>query len=63
MLKHLEGLSGLRKLSLGDRVTDAGLVHLRGMKQLRKLDLTNSRVTDDGKKALQAALSDCEIVR
>jgi hypothetical protein len=34
-------------------VTDAGLKHLRGLKSLRLLDLTRSRVTDAGLKHLR----------
>jgi hypothetical protein len=32
----------------GTRVTDAGLVHLKGMSQLAILNLTNTNVTDAG---------------
>ena len=34
-------------------VTDAGLVHLAGMKHLRKLDLTQTRVTTEGIAAVR----------
>jgi hypothetical protein len=36
----------------GTQVTDAGLKHLRGLKQLTQLDLTGTRVTDAGMKEL-----------
>ena len=43
------------------KVTDAGLVHLKGMTDLRSLDLRNTEVTAEGVKALQAALPECRI--
>ena len=45
----------------GPKVTDAGLVHLKGMTNLRVLDLAYTKVTDAGVKDLQAALPKCRI--
>ena len=47
----------------GRGITDAGLAQLRGLTNLHHLNLTCSRVTDEGVKNLQEALPDCEIVR
>ena len=44
------------------KVTDAGLVHLEGLTQLRGLALMQTRVTDAGVKRLQKALPNCKIV-
>jgi hypothetical protein len=42
-------------------VTNAGLAHLKGMKELDELVLTNTKVTDAGVAKLQAALPKCTI--
>ena len=60
-LRHLAGLSSLRKLSFSAwqgavfvpfpsrvAVTDAGLVHLRGLARMRALDLGGAEVADAG---------------
>jgi hypothetical protein len=42
-------MTGLGGLSLsGTQVTDAGLVHLKGMTGLRTLDLSDTQITDAG---------------
>ena len=53
-LKHLEGLTDLQSLSLGDRVTDTGLEHLKGSAQLHMLSLRATKVTDAGLANLKA---------
>jgi hypothetical protein len=45
------------------KVTDAGLKELAVLKDLQTLTLTNTKVTDDGVKALKAALPKCKIVK
>jgi len=45
----------------GTRVSDAGLKHLRGFKQLRSLFLLGSKVTDKGAEALEKRLPKCDI--
>ena len=45
------------------KVTDAGLVHLKGMTNLQTLDLSFTNVTAAGVKKLQAALPKCKIIR
>jgi hypothetical protein len=45
------------------QITDAGLVHLKKLKQLETLTLTGARVTDAGVADLQAALPRVRIVR
>jgi hypothetical protein len=42
-------------------VTDAGLVHLTGLKALQQLDLRGSKVTEAGVKKLAATLPKCRI--
>jgi internalin A len=43
-------MTGLEELIIvpGDDVTDAGVAHLAGLKRLRLLLITNSKLTDDG---------------
>jgi hypothetical protein len=61
-LACLEPIIGLRSLNLsGAPVTDAGLEHLRGLKNLYHVDLTNTRVTTKGAAELQRALPDAYI--
>ncbi len=43
------------------QVTDAGLVHLKGLTRLQTLNLYRSQVTDAGVKELRAALPNCRI--
>lgn len=46
---HLEGLTTLRSLGLGDtKVTDAGLAHVKGMTGLESLYLSGDQITDAG---------------
>ena len=45
------------------KVTDAGLVHLKGLSKLQTLFLQGTKVTDAGVKKLQAALPKCRISR
>jgi hypothetical protein len=60
-LKYLSWLSRLQSVSLGERVTDAGLAHLKGLTELRWLDLRKTRVTDAAIRDLQKALPHCTI--
>jgi hypothetical protein len=63
-LAHLEGLTGLRVLSLRDtRVGDAGLAHLKGLTGLQNLDLFRTGVGYAGVEELQQALPKVEITR
>ena len=45
----------------GPKVTDAGLVHLKGLTSLQSLSLYRSQVTDAGVAELQKALPNCKI--
>jgi hypothetical protein len=42
-------------------VTDRGLEHLRGLTNLKLLDLYDTRVSDAGVRALQKALPKAEV--
>jgi hypothetical protein len=44
-------------------VTDAGLEHLAGLKNLAELHLKGTAVTDKGVAKLKAALPKCSITR
>jgi hypothetical protein len=37
-------------------ISDAGLIHLRGLKQLESLETTGTRISADGRKKLEAML-------
>ncbi len=53
-LRHLEGLTGLRKLNLyGACIGDEDQKHLGGLVQLQELDLSYTSVTDAGLKHLK----------
>ena len=59
-------LKGLAQVNLDlqrTEITDAGLEHLNGLKQLRFLNLTDTHVTDAGVAKLQQALPNCKIER
>ena len=47
----------------GTKITDAGLKHLEGLKQLQELHLEDTQVTDAGIAELQKALPNCKIQR
>jgi hypothetical protein len=49
-LKHLSAITDVRKLSVmdGADITDAGIAHLRGLKNLDYLFLSDTKLTDDG---------------
>jgi hypothetical protein len=44
-------------------ITDADLVYLKGLTNLRSLNLTNTKVTDEGVEILQKELPNCKIER
>ena len=56
-------MSKLETLDLGfcRKITDAGLVHLKGMTNLQSLDLGGTKITDAGVADLKKALPNCEI--
>ena len=41
------------RMSLGPEISDAGLRHLQGLKQLRWLDLAKTKITDTGLKYIE----------
>jgi Leucine-rich repeat (LRR) protein len=47
-LKPIESLPNLRNLILPVSITDAGLVHVKGLTQLESLNLLDSQVSDAG---------------
>ena len=64
-LKHyLAALETHTALNLsGWKITDAGLVHLKGLTKLETLSLNFTKVTDAGVADLQKALPNCKISR
>ena len=57
LAKRMERFPNLRALGLmGPKVTDAGLAHLKGLKQLTNVYLFDTRVTEQGKTDLRRAL-------
>jgi hypothetical protein len=61
-IASLPGLSEIRSMNLGrTRITDAGMVHLACLKNLKVLNLHGTQVTDQGKNELQKALPELEI--
>lgn len=61
-LAQLAELVGLTIVSIYDsELTDADLVHLKGLSRLRTLNLFWAQVTDQGVDGLRAALPNCEI--
>ena len=60
----MESLTQLDSLCLNhEAITDAGLVHLKELRALKRLELTNTGVTDAGVAELQKALPHCQIIR
>ena len=47
----------------GTKITDAGLVHLKGLTNLQTLNLGGTKITDAGVADLQKALPNCKIYR
>jgi len=64
-LRHLKELTKLHALAFSGarQITDAGVVHLKGLESLKRLDLHGTGVTNAGERELQSALSSCLIVR
>jgi hypothetical protein len=60
---HLDVVPTLEYLETSRAITDAGLIHLRGLKNLKELDLNGSVVSDAGVAKLQQALPNCKITR
>lgn len=61
-LKWLHGLKNLRWLRLIGNVTDAELVHLEALTNLRRLDLAQARVSDDAVSRLRKALPGTTVI-
>lgn len=62
-LAALRNLPNLTQLNLrfNKDITDAGIVHLEGLKQLRHLHIDGTGITEAGLIRLRKALPDCEI--
>ena len=59
---HLKNIPNVVRLNLAEtKVTDAGLAHLEGLKNLKSLYLWQTQVTPDGAEKLRQALPDCNI--
>jgi len=65
LMRHLEVFKeSLQELSLsGDRVSDMGLMCLKGLPHLRRLTLIGTSVTDAGAARLRKQLPQLEVVR
>jgi len=58
----LKGLTQLGDLRPNfTKITDVGLMHLKGLKNLEKLVLTETNVTDAEVEKLQQALPKCQV--
>jgi hypothetical protein len=42
-------------------LTDAGLAHVQGLPKLRELYVTQTKVTEEGRKALKKAMPELDI--
>jgi hypothetical protein len=61
-LANVEGMDQLEQVSIkADKVTDAGLLHLRDLNTLKVLGLQSTSVTADGVRRLRQALPNCDI--
>ena len=47
-LVHLKGMTGLKRLSLPEKIGDAGMRHLAELVNLERLNLIKTGVTDEG---------------
>lgn len=52
-LIHLHSLKKLKRLTLWTGITDDGLKHLQGIKQLRTLNLASTRISNEGLRILK----------
>ncbi len=60
---YLASLKPPSQLHLGEwKITDTGLIHLKQLVNLKRLDLIGTKVTDAGVADLQMALPNCEIL-
>ena len=59
---YLASLKPPSQLYLSEwKITDAGLIHLKQLNNLKRLDLIGTKITDAGVADLQMALTNCEI--
>jgi hypothetical protein len=56
-MKAIGKMEKMEVLNLGStKITDAGLAELKGLKNLRRVRVERTGVTEDGKKALREAV-------
>lgn len=62
-LKHLGQMANLRRIVLdpSENVTDAGLIHLEGLRQLSELSLPGAKITSTGIGRLKKTLPTCKL--
>lgn len=62
-IEHLTALP-LKSLDLRyTNVSDSAIVHLKEMKNLKTLDISDTKITEKGQQELEAALPDCDVRR
>ncbi len=59
------GMRGMQTLNLShnEAITDAGILRLKGLKKLAKLNVAYTKVTPSGAAALERALAGCKVTR
>lgn len=60
-LKHISHLDKLRLLILPGPATDQGLQHLTQLKNLHAMEVTGSKVTEEGMAYIQSRLPNCRV--
>ena len=62
LVVHVKPLTRLRTLGLSDcEISDAGLAHLTGLRELRNVSLLHAPVTDEGVRNLKKSLPQLDV--
>jgi hypothetical protein len=63
-MESIAGLMGLQSLKLNETaVTDAGLLRLKGSRNLKYVEVHQTRVSEEGIAKLREALPKVEVIR